>query len=120
MANTRRTGLDYGDDPGVACTIGPVDFLLLLPIALVVLWVARARYQQRRIAILARYLSGHNIEANIETLSQGYLRALDESDPARSGQAWAALRATEDALCQQVRQLAEDFAGVEPPATRVS
>jgi hypothetical protein len=120
VANKRRAGLDYGDDPGVACTIGPVDFLLLLPIALVVLWVARARYQQRRIAILARYLSGHNIEANIETLSQGYLRALDESDPARSAQAWAALRGTEDALCRQVRQLAEDFAGVEPTATRVS
>ena len=97
-----------------------MDFLLLLPVALVVLWVARARHQQRRIAILARYLSGHNIEANIETLSQGYMRALDESDAARSGQAWAALRVTEDALCQQVRQLAEDFAGVEPTATRVS
>ena len=97
-----------------------VDFLLLLPIALVALWIARARQQQRRIAILARYLHGHDIEKNIETLSQGYSRALGESDAARSEQVWGVLRGTEDALCRQVRQVAEDFAGVEPAATRVS
>lgn len=97
-----------------------MDFLLILPIALVALWIARARQQQRRITILARYLSGHDIEKNIETLSQGYSRALDASDPARSEQAWGVLRGTEEVLCSQVRQLAEDFAGVEPAATRVS
>ncbi len=97
-----------------------VDFLLLLPIALVALWIARARQQQRRIAILARYMSGHNIERNIEALSQGYSRALGESDSASSEQVWAVLRGTEDVLCRQVRKLAEDFAGVEPTATRVS
>jgi hypothetical protein len=98
----------------------PVDFFLLLPIALVALWIARARQQQRRIAILSRYLSGHDIEKNIETLSQGYSRALSESDPARSEQVWGVLRGTEDVLCQQVCRLAEDFAVVEPTATRVS
>jgi hypothetical protein len=61
-----------------------VDFFLLLPFAQVALWITKARQQQRRIAILARYLSGHDIEKNIETLSQGYSRALSESDPARS------------------------------------
>lgn len=98
----------------------PVDFLLLLPIALAALWITRARQQQRRIAILARYLSGHDIEKHIETLSQGYLRALGESDPIRSEQVWGVLRGTEDALSRQVGKLAEEFAGVEPTATRVS
>lgn len=97
-----------------------MDFLLLLPITLVALWITRARQQQRRIAILARYLSGHDIEKHIETLSQGYLRALGESDPTRSEQVWGVLRGTEDVLSQQVCKLAEDFAGVEPTATRVS
>ena len=97
-----------------------VDFLLLLPLALIALWIARARQQQRRIAILARYLSGHDIEKNIETLSQGYSRALDESDPARSEQVWGVLHGVEEVLCRQVRKLAEDFAHVEPTATRVS
>jgi hypothetical protein len=97
-----------------------VDFLLLLPIALAALWITRARQQQRRIAILARYLHGHDIEKHIETLSQGYLRALGESDPTRSEQVWGVLRGTEDVLSRQVSKLAEDFAGVEPTATRVS
>lgn len=97
----------------------PVDFLLLLPIALVALWIAKARQQQRRIAILGRYLSGNDVDKKIETLSEGYSRALGESDPARGEQVWGALRETEDVLCRQVRKLAEDFAGVEPTATRV-
>src|SRR5689334_24545287 len=88
--------------------------------ALVALWIARARQQRRRIVTLARYLSAHDIEKNIETLSQGYSRALGESDPTRSEQVWGVLRGTEDGLCRQVRKLAEDFAGVEPTATRVS
>jgi hypothetical protein len=33
-----------------------VDFLLLLPLALVALWMVRTRQQQRRIAILAEML----------------------------------------------------------------
>lgn len=97
-----------------------MDFLLLLPLTLVALWITRARQQQRRITVLARYLSGHDIEKHIETLSQGYLRALGESDPTRSEQVWGVLRGTEDVLSRQVSKLAEDFAGVEPTATRVS
>ena len=88
--------------------------------ALVALWIAKARQQQRRIAILARYLSGHDIEKSIGMLSQGYSRALGESNDTRSEQVWGVLRVTEDNLCRQIRKLAEDFAGVEPAATRVS
>ena len=98
----------------------PVDLLLLLPIALFVFWMAKARQQQQRIALLARFLSNHNIEKNIETLTQGYLRALGEDDPARREQVWGVLRNTEQALCRQVRQLASDFAQAEPAVTRVS
>ena len=97
-----------------------MDFLLLLPLALGALWIIRTRQQQRRIVLLAGYLSGHDIEKNIETLSQGYSRALGEPDPARAEQVWAVLRGTEEVLCRQVRKFAEDFAGVEPTATRVS
>jgi len=97
-----------------------VDVLLFLPLTLVALWITKSRQQQRRIALLARYLQGRDIEKHIETLSQGYLRALGESDPARREQVWGVLRGTEDVLSRQVAQLAADFAGVEPTATRVS
>ncbi len=94
--------------------------LLLLPVALVAFWFARARSQQQRIVLLAGYLSRHDIEKHIETLTQGYLRALGEAEADRREQVWGVLRPTEQALCRQVRQLADEFATADPAATRVS
>lgn len=76
--------------------------------------------QQRRIALLARFLSAYSIEKNIETVTQGYLRALGEADPGRRQQVWNVLRANEQELCRQVRQFANDFAAADPAETRVS
>lgn len=87
--------------------------------ALLALWIVRARQEHQRIALPARYLSDRAIEKNIGTLSQGYSRALGESNAARSEQVWDVLRGTEEVLCRQVRKLTEDFAGAEPRATRV-
>jgi hypothetical protein len=98
-----------------------VDLLLTLVVALAVsFWIAKAKLQQRRIALLARFLSGHSIEKNIETLTEGYLRALSEADHGRREQVWNLLRTTEQALCDQMRHLADDFAAADPAATRVS
>jgi len=97
-----------------------VDLLIFLPFAMVALWMAKSRLQRQRIVLLSRYLSSHNIEKNIASLSQGYLRALGEADPGRREQVWNVLRSTEQALCREMRQLARDFAGAEPAGTRVS
>lgn len=98
-----------------------MDSLLTLALVLAVsFWMAKARLQQQRIALLARFLSGHRIEKNIETLIEGYLRGLGEADPGRREQVWGLLRATEQALCKQMRQLADDFAAADAAATRVS
>jgi hypothetical protein len=83
-------------------------------------WIVKAKLQQQRIALLAGFLSGYSIEKNIETLTQGYLRALGKADPGRREQVWNLLRATEQALCRQVSQLANDFAAADPAVTRVS
>ena len=83
-------------------------------------WIAKAKLQQQRIALLARFLSGHSIEKNIETLTEGYLRALGEADPGRREQIWNVLRTTEQALCKQMHQFANDFATSDPAAARVS
>lgn len=80
----------------------------------------KARLQQQRIAFLGRFLAGYSIEKNIETVTQGYLRALGESEPGRRGQIFELLRANEQALCRQVGQLADAFAAADPAATRVS
>ena len=98
-----------------------MDFLLTLALVLAVsFWIAKAKLQQQRIALLARFLSGHSIEKSIETLTEGYLRALGEADPGRREQVWNLLRTTEQALCRQMRQLANDFAAADSAATRVS
>ncbi|WBY01185.1 hypothetical protein PE066_17225 [Ramlibacter tataouinensis] len=98
-----------------------MDFLLTLALVLALsFWMTKAKLQQQRIALLARFLSGFSIEKNIETLTEGYLRALGEADPGRREQVWNLLRTTEQALCTQMRQFANDFAAADAAATRVS
>jgi hypothetical protein len=80
----------------------------------------KAKLQQQRIALLARFLSGYSIEKNIETVTQGYLRALGEAEPGRREQVLNLLRGNEQQLCRQMSQLANDFAAADPAATRVS
>lgn len=83
-------------------------------------WIVKAKLQQQRIALLARFLSGYSIEKHIETLTQGYLRALGEAEPGRREQVWNLLRTTEQELCRQTSQFAKDFAAADPAVTRVS
>ncbi|WP_332813317.1 hypothetical protein [Ramlibacter sp.] len=97
-----------------------MDFFLNLLLALAAGWMIKARVQQQRIALLARYLSRYRIEKHIETVTQGYLRALGERDLGRREQVWSLLRGNEQALCRQATQLADDFAAADAAATRVS
>jgi hypothetical protein len=83
-------------------------------------WIAKARLQHQRIALLARFLAPYGIEKNIETVTQGYLRALSETEPGRRDQVMYLLRANEQGLCRQMGQLADDIATADPAATRVS
>ncbi len=46
-------------------------------------YVVNAQQQRRRIALLAHHLGHYQIEKLLETLTQGYLRALGESDAER-------------------------------------
>lgn len=102
------------------CSIPGVEIIIALTIALAAAWILKARLQQQRIALLASFLSRYAIEKNIETLTQGYLRALGEADPARADQVWNVLRGTEEELCRSVTRLAADFAAADPATTRVS
>jgi len=97
-----------------------VDLLLTLTLGLVVAWIAKASQQRRRIAFLAGFLSRYSIEKHIETLTQGYLRAIGEADPERRDQVLRLLQASEQELCRQVSQLAADVAAADAASTRVS
>lgn len=87
---------------------------LLLPLIFLVagFQVVKGREQRRRIQLLGRYLHQYQIEKLMETLLEGYMRALGENDPERRAQIWSMLHTAEGELCGQVRRLADDFSKV--------
>jgi hypothetical protein len=97
-----------------------VEFIITFGLALAVCWTIKSKLQRQRVALLARFLSRYTIEKNIETVTQGYLRALGEADPGRRDQVLGVLRESEQALCRQVTQLAADFGAAQPAIARVS
>src|SRR5512141_3237734 len=97
-----------------------MDFFLLAIIAAFAAWQYKRREQALRIALLGRYLGRYQIENHMETLTQGYLRALGEADPERREQIWNLLGSTEQELCSQFSRLAADFSRAEEDETRVS
>ena len=98
-----------------------MDMPLLATLAVVLaFWLLKVQDQGRRIALLGRHLAPYQIEKHMEALTQGYLRALDESDPARRSQIWQLQQASEQRLCAQFRRFAADFARAGEAETRIS
>jgi hypothetical protein len=98
-----------------------VDLFFFIFIALAIGWVTRVRQQQRqRIALLARLLSPLNIEKHVETVFEGYTRALGESDPHRREQVLGVLHPSEEALSGQMERLAQAVGEVDGVSARVS
>ena len=80
----------------------------------------QARDERKRIALLGHYLGQYQIEKLMETLTEGYLRALGEPDAQRQAQIWSILTTTETALCEQFRRFVKDLAKVDGDVARVS
>jgi hypothetical protein len=80
----------------------------------------KTRDQRRRISLLGSHLARYQIERHMETLTQGYLRALGEEDPQRSEPIWNMLRSTEQELCNQFSRFVTAFARADEADTRVS
>ncbi|MBX9960558.1 MAG: hypothetical protein K2Y15_10530 [Burkholderiaceae bacterium] len=98
-----------------------MDILVFLPLALVVgFQVLKAQDQRRRIYLLGGYLSQYQIEKLMENVTDGYLRALDESDEERRSQIWSLLATAEQELASQFRRFSEDFSKVWNGQTQVS
>ena len=92
--------------------------LILAPVAGFLYF--KSREQQRRIALLASYLGRFEIEKLMQTLIEGYLRALDETSPERRAQVWVHLKQHEDRLCQQLNEFALTLKDVWSEYTLVS
>ncbi|GAB2523029.1 hypothetical protein [Simplicispira piscis] len=97
-----------------------MDVLFLATLIATGVFVLNAKQQRERVALLASYLGNYQIEKLMENLTEGYLRALGESDTERRDQVWSLLRTTELQLSEQFTRFTADFTRVEPLQTRIS
>jgi len=97
-----------------------MELLVLLTLLAVGAYVVKSREQGRRIALLGSYLGKYQIEKLMESLTDGYLRALSEVDPERQAQIWRMLDAAEVTLCEQFNRFVAEFSLVDGAQTRVS
>lgn len=97
-----------------------MDLIFVPAVLFTALFFFNRQQQHQRIVWLAALLRPFEIEKLMEQLSTGYLRALGESDPARSEPIWNNLRATEQRLGEQMDRLATQAAREDAAQTRIS
>lgn len=83
-------------------------------------WTLNTHQQHQRVALLGRHLQNYRIEGLMETLSEGYLRALGEDAPARQDQIWELMQTHETALSSQFTRFAAEMARLDGTALQVS
>lgn len=83
-------------------------------------YVFRNLEQRRRITLLGHYLRPYQLEKLMEGLTSGYLRALGEDDPERSGPIWRLLESTEETLAGQLNRLGKDIGAMDGAQALVS
>ena len=97
-----------------------METYFIFMLAAVGVLVLNSRDQRRRITQLGSHLSNYQIEKLMETLAEGYDRALGEQDPNRQDQVLALMQSHETALASQFRRLAADIARVDAAQVLIS
>lgn len=97
-----------------------MDFFVLAFLVAIGLYVAKTAEQRQRIALLGSHLQKFQLENHMEQVIDGYLRALGESDPQRSGPIWRNLEGIEAGIKEELTQLASSVHEVWGERTRVS
>ncbi len=83
-------------------------------------WMFKRHDERQRIVLLSGFLRQYRLEERMAQLTDGYLRALDETDPERSAPIWRNLASTEAALQTELQQLADALKDVWGERLRVS
>jgi hypothetical protein len=96
-----------------------MDLFVVALLLAVLAWSLKSRRERGRIALLAAHLRPYDIEALMQTLSEGYLRALGENDVQRRQAIWTVLEPSERRLAEQFAQFANDFARLPAERTRI-
>lgn len=82
-----------------------MNFGLTLLIVLVAWYVLTLRYQRGHIMLLGTHLASLQLERHMETLTEGYTRAIHEDDESRQQQVLQTFAPTEEAVAAQVLAL---------------
>lgn len=90
-----------------------MDFLIAVLVAGFIAWSTKSRSERARVALLAAHLRAFEIESLMQTLSEGYQRALGEEDAQRRQAIWSLLEPSERRIASQLGQLAQRL-GQEP------
>lgn len=83
-----------------------MDITVILLTVIVAWLMLRTHYQRTRIAVLGRHLSNLQLERHMETLTQGYARAIHEDTESRQLQVLDTFAQTERAVAAQTQTLA--------------
>ncbi|NYT85396.1 hypothetical protein [Pollutimonas harenae] len=83
-----------------------MDIALILLMVIAAWQVLRVRYQRAHIALLGQYLANLQLERHMETLTQGYTRAIHEKEEARQNQVLETFAQTEHAAAANIQSLA--------------
>ena len=97
-----------------------MDLFMLAMLVAIGGFMLKSKYQSRRIALLGSHLGKYQIEKLMETLTEGYMRALGESDGQRREQIFDLLGSTEASLCDQLNRFSAEFSKVDEAEARVS
>ena len=96
-----------------------MELIVWMAVAAAYFWAKRTD-QQQRIALLGSVLSRYDIEKLMESLTDGYLRALGEEEAERQAQVWSYLEVQEQTLSEQFAAFAAEFSTQDAAATRIS
>lgn len=96
-----------------------MDLLLVTVVALALAWTFKTRAERARMARLATHLRQYDLEKLMETLSEGYLRAIGEEDAQRRQAIWTLLEPSERKVCEQFSQFAQRFGQESEAGSRV-
>jgi hypothetical protein len=97
-----------------------MEFFTLVICVAIVVYTLKLSEERRRIALLGSHLGQYQIEKLMETLTDGYLRALGEKEPERREQVWNQLAGSELKLCEQFTLFAAGFSKVDEVEARTS
>ena len=92
-----------------------MNVLVFLAVLAFSLQMRNSLEQRRRVLVLGRFLRRYQIESLMQSLVDGFLRAMGEQDANRRQTIWSMLAQTEEQLAGQFQSLLADLAAEADP-----